>query len=100
MIAFVTLLAAATLIMRSEPLAAQATDSLTAAQAVAIARQANPMLLAARLKADAAAERIPQAGAWPDPQLSLALNNRMVGDPGSTADPMTMNEKDFRAVYE
>ena len=69
-----------------------AADSLTVAQAVAIARQANPMLRATRLKADAAAERVPRAGAWPDPQLSIALNNRMVGDLGSTMDPMTMNE--------
>lgn len=66
-------------------------DTLRLVDAVALARQANPMLRAARLRADAAAERIPQAGALPDPQLSFGLMNRMVDDVGSTMDPMTMN---------
>ena len=65
-------------------------DTLRLADAVALARQANPMLRAARLEADAAAERVPQAGALPDPQLQLSLENRPVNGFG-TLDPMTMN---------
>jgi outer membrane protein TolC len=73
---------------------AQATheaDTLRLAAAIALARGANPMLQAARLSADAAAERVPQAGALPDPQLAFGLVNRML--PNFAADePMTMNE--------
>ncbi len=51
--------------------AAQApADTFRLADAVALAREANPMLQAARLRADVAEQRIPQSGAWPDPQLS------------------------------
>lgn len=69
-----------------------ATDTFRLADAIAMARAANPMLAAARLRADAATARIAPAGALPDPQLSLALMNRMVARPGSTMDPMTMNQ--------
>lgn len=48
------------------------------------------MLRAARLRADAAAERVPQAGALPDPQLSFGLMNRPI-DGFGTGEPMTMN---------
>lgn len=74
------------------PVTAVLADTLRVAAAVRIAREANPMLRAARLEADAAAERIPQAGALPDPELSFGLMNRMVGSLGSTMDPMTMNQ--------
>ncbi|HLB38395.1 MAG TPA: TolC family protein, partial [Gemmatimonadales bacterium] len=70
-------------------------DTLRLADAVGVARQANPMLRAARLRADAAQERVPQAGALPDPDLSLGLMNRMASDLGSTVDPMTMNQVQF-----
>jgi cobalt-zinc-cadmium efflux system outer membrane protein len=70
--------------------AQQPADTLRLADVVAAARAANPMLRAARLQADAAAERIPQAGALPDPQLQLGLMNRPVAGLG-TAEPMTMN---------
>src|SRR5574341_1816351 len=63
-------------------------DTLRIADAVRIAREANPMLRAARLRADAASARILQAGALPDPELSLGLMNRMVGSLGSTTDPI------------
>jgi len=65
-------------------------DTLRLAEVVTAARQANPLLKAARLEADAAAERVPQAGALPDPQLQLGLMNRPVAGFG-TMDPMTMN---------
>lgn len=74
------------------PLSAQqpaSADTLHLADAVVLARDANPMLQAARLRADAARERVPQAGALPDPQLSFALMNRPL-DFG-TDQPMTMN---------
>lgn len=74
---------------------AQAPDTLTLGRAVEIARAANPMLRAARLSADAALARVPQAGALPDPVLEVGLANRMVGDLGATMDPMTMNEVRF-----
>src|SRR5207245_6597096 len=57
-----------------------------------VALTANPMLQAARFSATAAAQRVGPAGALPDPQLQLGLMNRMAGDFGSTADPMTMNQ--------
>jgi outer membrane protein TolC len=70
--------------------AAHQTDTLRLADAIAEARSANPMLAAARLRADAAAERVPQAGALPDPQLAFGLMNRPVRGFG-TDDEMTMN---------
>jgi len=69
---------------------AQGTDTLRLAQVIATAREANPMLAAVRLRADAAAERVPQAGAWADPMLSVGLMNRPIA--GFDSDqPMTMN---------
>ncbi len=86
----VTLLAGAT----AGGVAAQAAppDTLTVAEAVRIALEANPMLRAARSAAVASAERVGPAGALPDPQLQLALMNRMTSEFGSTMDPMTMNQ--------
>ncbi len=65
-------------------------DTLRLAEAVSVARDANPMLAAARLKADAARFRPSQAGALPDPQLTLGVMNRPLSGFG-TAEPMTMN---------
>jgi len=73
------------------PAVAQAPDTLRLVDAVAAARTANPMLQAARLGADAAAERVSQAGALPDPQLEFGLVNRMLPNFGA-GEPMTMNE--------
>jgi cobalt-zinc-cadmium efflux system outer membrane protein len=67
-------------------------DTLTIAEAIRIARDANPMLRAARFSATAAAQRIGPAGALPDPQLQFGLMNRMASDFGNTMDPMTMNQ--------
>ncbi len=67
-------------------------DTLRVAEAVRIAREANPMLRAARASAAAARERVGPAGALPDPQLQFGLMNRMASDFGSTMDPMTMNQ--------
>lgn len=76
------------------PLAGQAAtpDTLTLADAIVMARWANPMLRAVQASADAAAQRIGPAGALPDPALQLGLMNRMAGDLGSAMDPMTMNQ--------
>src|SRR6266540_2309462 len=67
-------------------------DTLTLSDALRIAREANPMLRAARASATAAGERIGPAGALPDPQLQFGLMNRMASDFGNTMDPMTMNQ--------
>jgi cobalt-zinc-cadmium efflux system outer membrane protein len=72
------------------PAAAPAGDTLRLADVVTAARAANLMLRAARLEADAAADRVPQAGALPDPQLQLGLMNRPAAGFG-TSEPMTMN---------
>lgn len=55
-------------------------EPLSIDEAVSLAREANPMLRAARLRADAASERVSQAGALPDPQFTFGLLNRPVGD--------------------
>ncbi len=86
------LVIAAVAMLTASSLQAQTTpaDTLTVDQAVTLARTANPMLQAMRLRADAAAQRIPQAGAWQNPQLGLALRNRPL-DGFGTDQPMTMN---------
>ncbi|HSR15132.1 MAG TPA: TolC family protein, partial [Gemmatimonadales bacterium] len=65
-------------------------DTLTLPAAIDLARAANPRLRAERLKARAAAERIPQSGAWPNPELGLGLMNRPLSGFG-TEEMMTMN---------
>ena len=65
-------------------------DTLRASHAVALARQANPTLQAARHRADAAAERVPQAGALPDPMLSFGMRNWVARDFAASA-PMSTN---------
>ena len=86
--------AALALLMSVRGAAAQATpaETLTAAVAIRIALEANPMLRAARASAMAADQRVGPAGALPDPQLQLGLMNRMASDFGNTMDPMTMNQ--------
>lgn len=74
-----------------EAAAYESADTLQLAEAIQIARQANPSLHAARLQADAMAERVSQAAALPDPQLQFALMNRPVNGFG-TAERMTMNQ--------
>lgn len=69
---------------------AQTPDTLWIADAVAQVRRANPMLQAARYQADAVGERGSQAGALPDPVLTLGLRNRPL-DGFGTDNPMTMN---------
>jgi outer membrane protein TolC len=87
------LITATLLVARPGELAGQGTggDTLRLATAIAAARDGNPMLRAAVLSADAAAERVPQAGALPDPQLSFGLMNRMLWSFGAD-EPMTMNQ--------
>ncbi|UCF20268.1 MAG: TolC family protein [Gemmatimonadota bacterium] len=89
MSALVALLASSPVAVRAQ--VDQDADTLRLDAALWLARSANPMLQAARLRADAAAERIPQSGAWYDPQLTFGLLNRPVADLGNTDQPMTMN---------
>ncbi|MGE0353892.1 MAG: TolC family protein [Gemmatimonadales bacterium] len=83
----------AILLTARRPAAAQhpVSDTLRLPAALEAARSANPMLQAARLRGDAAAERVAPAGALPDPQLTLGLMNRPL-DGFGTAEPMTMNQ--------
>jgi cobalt-zinc-cadmium efflux system outer membrane protein len=69
---------------------ATAPDTLTLPGAIELARTANPRLRAERLKARATAERIVQAGAWPNPELGFGLQNRPLSNFG-TEEMMTMN---------
>ncbi|MDX2207747.1 MAG: TolC family protein [Gemmatimonadales bacterium] len=66
-------------------------DTLRLADALQMVRSANPLLAAARLEADAAAERIRPAGALPDPELSFGLIDRPIGN-FNADERMTMNE--------
>ncbi len=84
------LLVATCLTLPQSAMGQQATDTLYLETALDLAREANPMLQATRFRADAALERVPQAGAWPDPMLSLGLMNRVVRTFGASA-PMSMN---------
>ena len=60
----------------ASPSRAQESDTLRLADAIAVARGANPMLRAARLRAAAARAHVPQVGVPPDPVLSFGLRNR------------------------
>ncbi len=73
-------------------------DTLRVAEAIALAKQANPMLQAAWLRADAAAARVPQAGALPDPQLSFGLMNRPLDGFGAD-ERMTMNNVQLSQMF-
>ncbi|MFQ5747462.1 MAG: TolC family protein [Gemmatimonadota bacterium] len=73
----------------------QEADTLRLATVLAEARATNPLLRASRLKADADRERVPQAGALPDPQLSLGFVNRPVRDFTRTDQMMTLNRVMF-----
>ena len=81
--------------LTASPARAQEGDTLRLADAVAVARDANPMLRAARLRADAARARVPQLGAPPDPVVSFALGNRPLDGFGAS-EPMTMNTLQLR----
>ncbi len=82
--------AAAVLLPSPQQLCGQGSDTLRLAEAVAEARRANPLLQAARYRADAASERVPQAGTLPDPRFSFGLVNRPIDDFGTDI-MMTMN---------
>ncbi len=83
-------LAVSLLAIPGSGLRAQTTDTLRMETALQIARAGNPMLLSARLMADAAAARSGPAGAWSDPMLSFGLMNRPL-DGFGTDERMTMN---------
>ena len=77
------------------PLAAQqpaAGDTIGLAQAVALARTANPMLAARTAEVRASGARIAPAGAFPDPVLTFGAMNYMLPDLSPRGDPMTMNQ--------
>ncbi len=74
-------------------------DTLRLAVAISQALAANPTLRAARLKAGAVHERISRSSVLPDPELSFGIMNRMVQAPGSTMDPMTMNQVQLTQMF-
>jgi cobalt-zinc-cadmium efflux system outer membrane protein len=57
---------------------------------LAEAEESNPELAAAKKAAEAAAARVPQAGALPDPMLGVGIMNFPVADPSLGRDMMTM----------
>lgn len=65
-------------------------DTLALPSAIEMARAANPRLRAEQLRSRASAERIVQAGAWPNPELGFGLQNRPLSNFG-TEEMMTMN---------
>jgi len=92
------LAAGAVTLTPARALLAQTDDTLRVAAAVAAARDANPMLKAARLRADAAAERVSQVGALPDPTVSFGLMNRPISGFG-TGEEMTMNQVQLSQMF-
>lgn len=78
-------------VVLAPPLSAQ-TDTIGLAQAVAIARSANPMLAARDAEVRAAGARIRPAGTLADPSLRLGAMNYMLPSLSRRGDPMTMNQ--------
>jgi outer membrane protein TolC len=83
------LLLAAVSLGHAAPLRAQ--DQTLAALLVE-ADAASPRIAGARRAAEAAAARVPQAGALPDPMVGLGLFNMPVRDLGFGSDEMTMTQ--------
>jgi cobalt-zinc-cadmium efflux system outer membrane protein len=67
-----------------------ANDTLRIEQVLSIASEMNPAVQAAVLRAKASSERAAQAGALPDPTLSLGLMNWAI-DGFGPSEPMSMN---------
>jgi cobalt-zinc-cadmium efflux system outer membrane protein len=76
--------------LHSGPGAPVAGQETPLAALLAEADRANPTIAGARSLAEAAAARVPQAGALPDPMLGLALMNVPLANPGFGNDEMTM----------
>lgn len=73
------------------PAMAQEQEDTSALEAlVAEARASNPEIRAARSTAEAAAARVPQAGALPDPMLSVGVMNAPLPSLDLAAEGMTM----------
>jgi outer membrane protein TolC len=73
-------------------------DTLRLAEAVSMARAANPSVHASRLHAEAERERVSPAGALPDPLLELGLLNRPL-DTFDADERMTMNVVGLRQAF-
>lgn len=67
-------------------------QEITLAALLMRADDTNPRVVAARHAADAAAARVPQAGALPDPTVGVGLMNVPVSDPGLGREMMTMTQ--------
>ncbi len=75
----------------AQQITAAPADTLYLSDALSIAREASPHLRAERLRSEAAAERVSQAGALPDPVLGIGFMNRPLSGLG-TDERMTMNQ--------
>ena len=73
-------------------------DTLRLAEAVSMARAANPSVHASRLRAEAERERVSPAGALPDPMLELGLLNRPL-DTFDADERMTMNVVGLKQAF-
>lgn len=69
---------------------AEETDPVPLSALVELARQRNPEIAAAKRIAAAAAARVPQVGALPDPTLSAGLMNAPAAGLDLSQEPMTM----------
>lgn len=78
------------LLLAAGPVSALSAQDATLAAMLLRADSANPEILAARATAEAAAARVPQAGAIPDPVLGLGVMNFPVTDPSFSREMMTM----------
>jgi outer membrane protein, heavy metal efflux system len=85
----ITIIAAALLLAPLTTLA-QEGSATPLGELIAEAHRASPDIAAARMGADAAAARVPQAGALPDPMLSLGIQNVPVPELDLGMEGMTM----------
>ena len=74
------------------PARAAGWQATSLADLLATADTANPEIMAARRLAEAAAARVPQAGALPDPMLGVGFMNVPLAEPGLGRDMMTMTQ--------
>jgi outer membrane protein TolC len=93
-----TVLLGALVAMLGAPAAARSQDT-SLAELLAEADAASPRIASARRTAEAAAARVPQAGALPDPMVGLGFMNVPVSRPGLGNDMMTMAQVKVSAEF-
>lgn len=81
-----------TALLLLSPAGAAAWQATSLDDILAEADTSNPEIVASRRVAEAAAARVPQAGALPDPMLGVGFMNVPAADPGFGNDMMTMTQ--------